>query len=174
MVCHKDDNNANVAQVNIPLIHQGAIKLTVCILRIIKASATHNTRVWSYIAGAQSDCVHADDWAHDVCKRSQCIAGCTNTLVAAHQRLASIPEIELPQEVSRDDCHSLVTTEEYEGPDGQRHRVPLGKTTVLNFYEKGRQYSEGDTLVCEGEKVKLGDRVIDGVAILEQIKITTG
>ena len=99
---------------------------------------------------------------------------CTNTLVAAHQRLASIPEIELPQEVSRDDCHSLVTTEEYEGPDGQRHRVPLGKTTVLNFYEKGRQYSEGDTLVCEGEKVKLGDRVIDGVAILEQIKITTG
>ena len=99
---------------------------------------------------------------------------CTSTLVAAHQRLAKIPEIELPQEVSRDDCHSLVTTEEYEGPDGQRHRVPLGKTTVLTFYEKGRQEVSGDSVVCQGEQVKLGNRVLDGVAILEQVKITTG
>ena len=98
---------------------------------------------------------------------------CTSTLVAAHQRLAKIPSIELPVEVSRDDCHSLVTTEEYEGPDGQRHRVPLGKTTVLTFYEKGRQEVSGDSVVCQGEQVKLGDRVLDGVAILEQIKLTT-
>ena len=38
---------------------------------------------------------------------------CTSNALAAHQRLAAIPEIELPQDMARDDCHSLVTDEEY-------------------------------------------------------------
>ena len=98
---------------------------------------------------------------------------CTSNALAAHQRLAAIPEIELPQDMARDDCHSLVTDEEYEGPDGARHKVPLGKTTVLRFHEAGREEVSGQTVVCEGEQVKLGNRVIQGVAVLTQVKFHT-
>ena len=97
---------------------------------------------------------------------------CTNSLVASHQRLAAIPEIEVPQEMSRDECQRLARTEKYEGPDGKQHKTPLGHTTILTFFEKGRQEVSGSTLVCQGEQVKVGDRVIDGVAILEQQKIS--
>ena len=47
VVCHKGDNNAIMwFRLTFRSFINGAIKLTVCILRIIKASATHNTRVF--------------------------------------------------------------------------------------------------------------------------------
>jgi len=84
-----------------------------------------------------------------------------------------VPQVEVPQEISREDCDSLVKTQEFEGPDGVRHRVPLGQTTVLRFHEAGREEISGATIVCHGEQIKLGDRIIDGVAILEQVKFHT-
>ena len=98
---------------------------------------------------------------------------CTSNAVAAHQRLAAVPVIEVPEEVSWEECNKLVTTQEYEGPDGVRHATPLGKTTVIQLHEAGREEITGQTIVCVGEQVKIGDRIINGVAILEQVKIQT-
>ena len=98
---------------------------------------------------------------------------CTSNALAAHQRLATVPQVEVPQDISGEDCKQLITTQEYEGPDGVRHKAPIGKTTVLRFHEAGREEISGQTIVCHGEQVKLGDRIIDGVAILEQVKIQT-
>ena len=97
---------------------------------------------------------------------------CTHNLVAAHQRLARIPEIEVPVKVKQGECHTWVTTGHYPGPDGKQHRVDIGRTTILTFYEHGRQEVSGQSIICEGEQVKLGDRLIDGVAVLEQVKVT--
>ena len=97
---------------------------------------------------------------------------CTHNLVAAHQRLARVPEIEVGVKVRRDECHMWVTTGQYQGPDGRQHRVDMERTTVMTFYEAGRQEVSGSSIICEGERVKVGDRLIEGVAILEQVKVT--
>ena len=97
---------------------------------------------------------------------------CTHNMVASHQRLASVPEIEINVKVKQEECHTWVNTGKYRGPDGKQHQVDMGRTNLLNFYEAGRQEVSGSTIVCEGEQVKLGDRLIDGVAILEQVKVT--
>ena len=34
---------------------------------------------------------------------------CTNSILAAHQRLAGVPEIEIPYKIDRDDCHTMIT-----------------------------------------------------------------
>ena len=42
----------------------------------------------------------------------------------------------------------------------------------MNFHEAGRQEVSGATIICEGEQVKLGDRIINGVVILDQVRIS--
>ena len=76
---------------------------------------------------------------------------CTANALAAHQRLAAIPQVEVPQDLSREECQELIRTEEFEGPDGVKHRVPLGKTTVLRFHEAGREEISGTYLWEEVE-----------------------
>ena len=97
---------------------------------------------------------------------------CTHNLVAAHQRMAGVPEIEIPVKVKQEECHTWVTTGKYRGPDGREHQVDMSRTNLLNFNEYGRQEVSGDSIICEGERVKLGDRLIEGVAVLEQVKVT--
>ena len=96
---------------------------------------------------------------------------CTNNLVAAHQRLAGVPEIEIPAPVTKNECHAMITNGEFLGPDGVKHKVKKGAMNIFTFFEAGRQEISGSTIVCEGEKVKLGDRIVDGVAILEQMRV---
>ena len=96
---------------------------------------------------------------------------CTNSFVAAHQRLAAIPEIELPTKVTPEECQELISKQKWVGPDGVQHNVPMGKTTILTFYETGRQETNGNTITCVGESVKIGDRVMEGIAILDQMKL---
>ena len=96
---------------------------------------------------------------------------CTSTLVAAHQRLASIPEIEVPTTVTREECHQMITERKWKGPDGVNHPIAMGKKTIFTFFAAGRQEISGSTIQCVGEQVKLGDRLVDGVAILEQIRM---
>ena len=105
-------------------------------------------------------------------KISRFVFVCTHNLVAAHQRLAAVPEIEVPVKAKQEECHTWVTTGKYRGPDGKQHQVDMDRTNLLNFYEAGRQEVSGGSIICEGERVKLGDRLIDGVAILEQVKVT--
>ena len=65
----------------------------------------------------------------------------------------------------------MITQQKFERPDGKEHQVPMGKTYILTFYTSGRKEISGSTIVCQGEQVKLGERIVYGVAILEQMRI---
>jgi hypothetical protein len=96
---------------------------------------------------------------------------CSSNLIASHQRLATIPEIEIPEKVPVEECQQLIRDGFFHGPDGREHRVKIGTTGIFNFHTAGKEEVSGSTIVCEGEDVKLGDNIISGVAILEQVKI---
>jgi hypothetical protein len=108
------------------------------------------------------------------CKRviSRFTVVCSSNLIASHQRLATIPEIEIPESVPLIECRELIKKGFFHGPDGKDHEVKVGATTVFNFHTAGREEVSGSTIVCQGEDVKLGENVIQGVAILEQVKIS--
>ena len=97
---------------------------------------------------------------------------CHNNLVASHQRLATIPQIEVTEELTTEECQRMAIGGIYRGPDHQDHPVQMDQTTIMNFHEAGRQEISGATIICEGEQVKLGDRIIDGVVILDQVRIS--
>ena len=97
---------------------------------------------------------------------------CTHNMIAAHQRLAEVPQIEIPVKVGQEECHTWITTGRYKGPNGRAYSVEMGRTTVLNFYQHGHAEISGESIICEGERLKLGDRIIEGVAVLQQVKVT--
>ena len=97
---------------------------------------------------------------------------CHNNLVASQQRLASIPQIEITKELTTKECQRRAIGGIYRGSDHQDHVMKLDHTTVFNFHEAGRQEVSGATIICEGEQVKLGDPIIDGVVILDQVRIS--
>ena len=97
---------------------------------------------------------------------------CSNSLVASHQRLATIPQIEVTEELTTEECQRMTIEGIYRGPDHQDHPVIVDQTTIMNFHEAGRQEVSGATIICEGEQVNLGDRIIDGVVIFDQVRIS--
>ena len=97
---------------------------------------------------------------------------CSNSLVASHQRLATIPQIEVAEKLTMEECQRMTIVGIYRGPDHQDHPFIVDQTTIMNFHETGRHEVSGATIICEGEQVKLGDRIIDGVVILNQVRIS--
>ena len=101
---------------------------------------------------------------------------CHNNLVASQQWLASIRQIEITEELTTEECQRMAIGGIYRGPDHQDHLVKLDHTTInygiMNFHEADTQEVSGATIICEGEQVKLEDRIIDGVVILDQVKIS--
>ena len=65
----------------------------------------------------------------------------------------------------------MIMERKWKGPDGVNHPIAMGKKTIFTFFAAGRQEISGSTIQCVGEQVKLGDRLVDGVAILEQIRM---
>ena len=96
---------------------------------------------------------------------------CTNTLVASHQRLATVPEIEIPIPISIAKCHKMSKQMLYLGPDHNHYKLKLDQVSVFTFHTQGQQEVSKHTVICEGDQVKLGDQLIDGVLVLEQIKV---
>ena len=96
---------------------------------------------------------------------------CTQSLVANHQRLATVPIIEVPELVTAEQCRRIVSTKQYVGPDGKGYRLLVGGSRVLTFNLRGKNEISGHSIFCEGERARLGNEIIDGVLTLEQVKI---
>ena len=96
---------------------------------------------------------------------------CTQSLVANHQRLATVPVIEVPELMTAEQCRRIVTTKQYIGPDGKGYRLLVGGSRVLTFNLRGKNEVSGHSVYCEGERARIGGNIIDGVLTLEQVKI---
>jgi hypothetical protein len=97
---------------------------------------------------------------------------CTNNLMASHQRIASVPQIEVPKEVTIEECRRMAAEHLIKGADGVDHEVLPGQERIFTFHAAGRNEVSGMTMICEGEDVKLGDHILKGVVVLEQMRVS--
>ena len=97
---------------------------------------------------------------------------CSNNLLASHARLAAVPEIERNQEVTIEECRRMATDHLIKGADGADHEVLPGQERIFTFHAAGRNEVSGQTMICQGEDVKLGDHILQGVVILEQMRVS--
>ena len=80
---------------------------------------------------------------------------CTTNLIANHQRLAAVPEIEVPQTVETEECHEMVRTKKYIGPNKRPYQIKIGTTHIFTFFTAGHEEVNKNTIICEGEAVKI-------------------
>ena len=89
----------------------------------------------------------------------------------SHQKFAEPPKIEIPVDVSSHECLSMVENKRYISHYGTTHTVEIGET-IFTVSEKGVIKAENGNVYCEGEQMRIGEEVVDGVLVLSQYRVT--
>ena len=88
----------------------------------------------------------------------------------SHQKLVKPPDIEIPVEVSQQECLSLYNHQRYITSYGTTHEAKLGET-IFTAGEKG-VISEGNgNIYCQGEEMRVGDQIVKQILILSQYRV---
>ena len=90
----------------------------------------------------------------------------------SHQKFLKPPIIDKHEPISITQCRELVTSQVFHPPGSLGAKdVVLGGTTLLSVTAHGVIHAEG-SVSCEGEKVRIGEELVDQVLDLIQYKIT--
>lgn len=89
----------------------------------------------------------------------------------SHNKMISVPKIEVLEKLSLEGCNSLVHTNKYRVP-GQSHtlHVAVGEEAVYSIDELGTIHV-GKNIQCEGQQMRVGTQLVDSVIELAQFKI---
>ena len=88
----------------------------------------------------------------------------------SHEEILKVPDIEIQQPIDIQDCHSMVNGRHWTSREGTSHRIKLGEN-VIQLLDKGTIYNNDNKMACEGEKVKLGSQLVDGVVVMSQYRV---
>lgn len=92
--------------------------------------------------------------------------------VWSHERLISIPEIEIKMDVTEEQCKNMVKTSSFQSKY-DNHGVAIGEETVFAVNELGMTHTENSGKVwCQGQKLKIGDQIIDDALVMTQYKVS--
>ena len=89
----------------------------------------------------------------------------------SHNKFLEPPTIDVPEHVSIDLCHSLVSSNRYVVPsNGLILHAALGEETISTVDELGTIHTSNN-VKCEGEQLKVNGNVVDSVLQLAQYRI---
>lgn len=89
----------------------------------------------------------------------------------SHEKIPTVPQIEIREEVSEEECREWVKQKRYVNTRRMAH--PLTINTENIFYETpvGQVLVRNDNVECQGETMKIGGQILDQVVEMKQIKI---
>ena len=91
----------------------------------------------------------------------------------SHERFIQIPEVEVVQATSANDCENMINTNTFVSHYGTTHGIALGVETIIKVNELGVTHTESNGKVwCKGQEMKLGETVLNDVLIMSQYRIT--
>ena len=101
--------------------------------------------------------------------RSQWILMCG---AFSHERMIEVPQIEIVQAISANDCENMVNTNTFVSKYGTTHGVAMNKETVFSVNELGMTHTESSGKIwCQGQQLKIGDTVVNDVLVMSQYRI---
>ena len=88
----------------------------------------------------------------------------------SHQEVIKMPDIEIKQDVSIQECQAMVTTEYWTTREGTRHKIKIGEENIFQVSEKGILHESNNKIWCEGEDLKINSNIIEGVLKMVQYR----
>ena len=86
-----------------------------------------------------------------------------------HLKLAAVPQILHPIEISLDQCNNMVNTRTYHLPgDSKPFSLELNKEEYLQLTDKGQIKEENNHISCTGETVHIGSTLHTNVVVLHE------
>lgn len=102
--------------------------------------------------------------------RSQWILMCG---AFSHERMIEVPEIEIVQATSANQCENMVNTNTFTSKYGTTHGIAMNTETVFSVNELGMTHTESSGKIwCQGQQLKIGDTVVNDVLVMSQYRIT--
>jgi len=102
--------------------------------------------------------------------RSQWILMCG---AFSHERMIEVPEIEIVQATSANQCENMVNTNTFTSKYGTTHGIAMNTETVFSVKELGMTHTESSGKIwCQGQQLKIGDTVVNDVLVMSQYRIT--
>ena len=89
----------------------------------------------------------------------------------SHNEVLKMPDIEIKQVVSIQECQVMVTTGYYTAREGSRHKVDIGKENVFHVSEKGVLHEDNNKIWCEGEEMRINAQIVPGVLKMVQYRV---
>ena len=88
----------------------------------------------------------------------------------SHTEILRMPDIEIKQIVSIQECQAMVTTGYWQTREGTRHKVKMGEENIFHVSEKGILHQNQNKIYCQGEALKINDNIIEGVLKMVQYR----
>ena len=88
----------------------------------------------------------------------------------SHQELLQMPDIEIKQDISLQQCQNMVTTGYWTTREGTQHKIAIGQENIIHVSEKGVLHKDTNKIWCEGEALKINGNIIDGVIKMVQYR----
>ena len=89
----------------------------------------------------------------------------------SHNEVLKMPDIEIKQAVSLQECQAMITPGYWTSREGTRHKVEIGKENIFHVSEKGILHESNNKIWCEGEDLKINGNIIEGVLKMVQYRI---
>ena len=88
----------------------------------------------------------------------------------SHQEVIKMPDIEIKQVVSIQECQAMITTGYWTTREGTRHEVKIGEENIYHISEKGILHENNNKIWCEGEALKINGNKIEGILKMVQYR----
>ena len=89
----------------------------------------------------------------------------------SHNEVIRMPDIEIRQTASIQECRAIITTGYWTTREGTRHQVKINAENVIHVSEKGMLHESNHKIWCEGEELKINGNLIQGVLQMTQYRL---
>lgn len=89
----------------------------------------------------------------------------------SHVKLAEVPHIDVPQEMPASFCQSIVTTQGFNVPGGDRKPIKMNSETLLWADEVGLIKDQNGGVTCQGQQHRINGEIVEDVIVLTQYRI---
>ena len=89
----------------------------------------------------------------------------------SHFKIMDVPDIQITEPINSMECRNLVNRKTYTTPDGKTHPIKLQGVNLIKSEDLGLIKDGDNSVSCQGEKMKVGQNIIDNVLKVSQFTI---
>ena len=89
----------------------------------------------------------------------------------SHMKIATVPDIEIPINLTPNQCQGLRQSGRFISPEGRAHKIRIGVNNIIKDYDLGTIQVTTDKVACTGQPTRVGNVVVNDMLQVSQFKV---